>query len=83
MNLGNSSPVDLATLIQTIENVLGQKARIEWLPEQPGDVPVTYADVSRGASHAWVFASDEAGRRHPAIRRLVLRRWREHYSGLA
>jgi UDP-glucuronate 4-epimerase len=46
-NLGNSSPVDLMTLIQTIESAVGKKARIEWLPEQPGDVPITYADVSK------------------------------------
>lgn len=46
-NLGNSSPVDLLTLIRTIEGALGKKADIRWLPNQPGDVPITYADISK------------------------------------
>lgn len=46
-NLGNSHPVKLATLIRTIENALGKKAQIQWLPDQPGDVPITYADISK------------------------------------
>lgn len=46
-NLGNSSPVSLLTLVQTIEEVVGRKAIIEWLPEQPGDVPITFADISK------------------------------------
>src|ERR1019366_7709873 len=46
-NLGNSHPVDLNTLISTIEASLGKKANIERLPEQPGDVPITYADISK------------------------------------
>lgn len=46
-NLGNSSPVVLRDLIATLENVLGKTAQIEWLPDQPGDVPITYADISK------------------------------------
>jgi len=46
-NLGNSDPVELWRLIALIEEALEKKARIERLPEQPGDVPVTYADISR------------------------------------
>lgn len=46
-NLGNAHPVRLTTLIQTIENALGKKADIEWLPDQPGDVPITYADIRK------------------------------------
>jgi UDP-glucuronate 4-epimerase len=46
-NLGNAHPVDLNTMIRTIEECLGQKARIERLPPQPGDVPITYADISK------------------------------------
>jgi UDP-glucuronate 4-epimerase len=46
-NLGNSHPVKLLEMIATIENALGRKAAIEWLPEQPGDVPITYADISK------------------------------------
>jgi UDP-glucuronate 4-epimerase len=46
-NLGNSHPVQLITLIRTIEEALGKKAEIQWLPHQPGDVPITYADISK------------------------------------
>jgi UDP-glucuronate 4-epimerase len=46
-NLGNSSPVTLAELVAALESVLGKKAIIERLPEQPGDVPRTYADVTK------------------------------------
>jgi UDP-glucuronate 4-epimerase len=47
INLGNSHPVGLLEMIRTIEQVLGKKARIEWKPEQPGDVPITFADISK------------------------------------
>jgi len=46
-NLGNSSPVTLAELVAALERVLGTQAIIERLPEQPGDVPRTYADVTK------------------------------------
>ena len=46
-NLGNSHPVSLNQMIQTIEEALGKKALIQSLPEQPGDVPITYADISK------------------------------------
>jgi UDP-glucuronate 4-epimerase len=46
-NLGNSSPVTLAELVAALEQALGTKARIERLPEQPGDVPRTYADTTK------------------------------------
>lgn len=47
INLGGSRTVSLRELVQHIEAALGQKAQIRWLPEQPGDVPVTYADVTK------------------------------------
>jgi len=46
-NLGNSHPVDLNTMIETIEASLGKKAILQRLPDQPGDVPITYADISK------------------------------------
>jgi UDP-glucuronate 4-epimerase len=46
-NLGNSSPVGLLEMIRVIENKLGKKANVHWLPEQAGDVPITYADISK------------------------------------
>jgi UDP-glucuronate 4-epimerase len=47
LNLGNSHPVSLNTMISTLETHLGRKATIEHLPDQPGDVPITYADISK------------------------------------
>ena len=47
INLGNSSPVTLRDMIALLENAMGRKAVIERLPDQPGDVPVTCADVSK------------------------------------
>jgi UDP-glucuronate 4-epimerase len=46
-NLGNSNTVELRHLIELTERALGKKAIIERRPEQPGDVPVTFADVSK------------------------------------
>ena len=46
-NLGESRPVRLDELIGAIEKALGKKAKIERLPDQPGDVRQTYADVDK------------------------------------
>lgn len=46
-NLGESQTVDLNRLISLLEENLGQRALIERLPMQPGDVPVTFADISK------------------------------------
>jgi len=44
-NIGNQSPVELMSYIETLEKFLGKTAEKELLPLQPGDVPDTYADV--------------------------------------
>lgn len=46
-NLGESETVELRALIAAIEKALGRKATIHLLPEQPGDMPVTCADISK------------------------------------
>jgi UDP-glucuronate 4-epimerase len=46
-NLGESETIQLKDLISAIENALGKKAKINRLPEQPGDMPQTYADISK------------------------------------
>ncbi|MCC7070593.1 MAG: NAD-dependent epimerase/dehydratase family protein [Deltaproteobacteria bacterium] len=46
-NLGNSRTVTLSELIDKLASALGVTPRIATLPEQPGDVPITYADVRR------------------------------------
>lgn len=47
INLGNRQTVTLSQLIEAIENVCGKKAIIDRQPEQPGDVPQTYANIAR------------------------------------
>ncbi len=47
INLGNAHPVPLKGLIETMESCAKIKAKIRWLPEQPGDVPITYASLAR------------------------------------
>ena len=46
-NLGNSSPVSLNKFIEICENVTEKKALYEQMSEQLGDVPHTYADISK------------------------------------
>jgi UDP-glucuronate 4-epimerase len=46
-NLGESETIPLKDLIAAIEDMLGKKAKINRLPEQPGDVPLTCADISK------------------------------------
>jgi UDP-glucuronate 4-epimerase len=48
-NLGESQTTSLKELIQLIEKALGKKATIEPLPYQPGDVSITYADITKAA----------------------------------
>ncbi len=47
INLGSAHPVGLLELVGIIEDALGKKSRIEHLPDQPGDVPLTCADISK------------------------------------
>ena len=44
-NIGNNEPVQLMEYINALEKILGKKAKINFLPLQPGDVPDTYANV--------------------------------------
>ncbi len=44
-NLGGSRPTSLKGLVDRISGALGKPARIEWKPDQPGDMPHTLADV--------------------------------------
>ncbi len=46
-NLGESETIELRVLIAAIEQTLGRKAKINRLPEQPGDMRVTCADISK------------------------------------
>ena len=58
-NLGNSHTVTLARLIELLEKSLGKPAKIERQPVQPGDVPLTYADLTK--SHRQLGYSPKVG----------------------
>ena len=45
-NIGNNKPENLMDFISALEDAIGKKAKKEFLPMQPGDVPMTYADVT-------------------------------------
>ena len=47
INLGESQTVRLDYLIELIEKEVGKKALINRLPDQPGDVPITFANIEK------------------------------------
>jgi UDP-glucuronate 4-epimerase len=47
VNLGGAHPVTLDALVAALERATGKRARLERRPDQPGDVPVTYAAVEK------------------------------------
>lgn len=47
INLGNHQTVSLLDMVHCLEDVLGRQALIDWQPEQPGDVPQTFADIRK------------------------------------
>jgi UDP-glucuronate 4-epimerase len=49
-NLGDSRQISLLQLVQTLEEYMNRKAIINWQEEQPGDVPQTFADISKATA---------------------------------
>lgn len=49
INLGNNRTVSLSELVHSLEEVLHVKAEVDSKPDQPGDVPQTWADISKAA----------------------------------
>lgn len=49
-NLGNADPIRLAVMIAELGAALGKTPRIKQLPEQPGDVRMTCADITRAGA---------------------------------
>jgi len=47
LNLGESQTIALLDVVKQLESSLGIKARLRFLPVQPGDMDVTYADITR------------------------------------
>jgi len=50
-NLGDSRPIALNSLIHILEESLGKKAKITYSPEQKGDMPATFADISKAGKY--------------------------------
>jgi len=73
-NLGESRTTALIDLIHLIEEALGKKADIQRLPLQPGDVNITYADISR--------ARRELGYNPHTTMEEGIRKFVEWYKGL-
>jgi UDP-glucuronate 4-epimerase len=46
-NLGESATISLKELVAAIGRAMGAEPRVEWMAEQPGDVPRTHADIAR------------------------------------
>lgn len=46
-NLGNHCPVSVLELVSTLESLLGKKAQLNYAPVPPGDVPATFADITK------------------------------------
>lgn len=50
INLGGSRTVSLLEMVRAIEDTIGTKAIMDFRPEQPGDVPQTYADTQKASA---------------------------------
>jgi UDP-glucuronate 4-epimerase len=61
-NLGESETVKLSELIAHIETALGKKAVIDRQPMQPGDVPITFADISKARERLGYHPQVKIGR---------------------
>lgn len=47
INLGGTRTIGLKELVETIEKTVERRAVVDWQPDQPGDVPVTYANIDK------------------------------------
>lgn len=47
INLGSGRPITLQLMVRTLGEALGVEPRILWRPEQPGDAPATWADITK------------------------------------
>lgn len=50
LNLGNNNPIKLTTLVEKLYQILGKQSNLVFEPMQPGDVDVTFADISQATS---------------------------------
>lgn len=60
-NIGNHQPMELMEFVRTLEDVLGTRAEVKFLPMQPGDVIATYADT-KSLTEAVAFSPNTSPR---------------------
>jgi UDP-glucuronate 4-epimerase len=75
-NIGGSRPVGLMDMIGALESALGMTAQTIMKPMQPGDVPATYADITKVNAHTGFQAKV---RLEDGLQRFAAW-WREHYN---
>jgi UDP-glucuronate 4-epimerase len=80
LNIGSHAPVALLDFIGELEHALGRKARLDFQPMQPGDVPATYADVTR--LQALTGTTRKATSLEEGVRRFVAWYQRYHLTGV-
>ena len=49
-NLGEAKTISLLNMIEVLENTIGKRAKKKFMPMQPGDVNITYADITKSKS---------------------------------
>jgi UDP-glucuronate 4-epimerase len=75
-HIGSDQPVELMYFIECIEKALGKKAKKNFLPLQPGDVPNTYADIDALAQDIGFHAKTPI---EEGVRRFI--EWYRSYYG--
>jgi UDP-glucuronate 4-epimerase len=68
INLGESHTITLLELVGHLESALGRKALLRYLPDQAGDMAITYADISRAR---WLLGYNPTTPVRDGIRRFV------------
>ncbi len=68
INLGSANPVTLLELIALLENQTKRRVPIEWLTEQPGDVPYTHAAIEKAS---WLLGYRPATDLKEGLRKMV------------
>ncbi|MFN0205248.1 MAG: GDP-mannose 4,6-dehydratase [Planctomycetota bacterium] len=74
-NLGESRTMELRELIDCLAREIGKPAKIQYLPPEPGDVPITFADITKARAklgYAPSVAVEEGVRRYIKWRREIL-----------
>ncbi|MBI3817881.1 MAG: GDP-mannose 4,6-dehydratase [Planctomycetes bacterium] len=76
-NLGESRTIELRELIDVLAREIGKPAKLQFLPPEPGDVPVTFADITKARA---VLGYDPRVAIEDGVRRYV--RWRREQNSL-